>query len=68
MRPILSRGKDIPSSKNDADYTDKIGRIDLLRFFTDHQFSFPTLFVKCKCESAQKLVEVGCERFFASLG
>ena len=40
----------------------------LLRFFIDHQFIFPALFVKNQCEAAQKIVEVGCERFFAVSG
>lgn len=66
--PVLFKGKDLPSGRNLVQYIDKRGRIDLLRFFIDHQFIFPTLFIKCQCEAAQKIVEVGCERFFAVSG
>ena len=66
--PVLSKGRDLPSGKNLADYVDKRGRIDLLSFFIDHQLIFPTLFILCQCEAARKIVEVGCERFFAVSG
>ena len=66
--PVLSKGKDLPSGKNLAHYVDKRGRIDLLRFFIDHQLIFPTLFILCQCEAARKIVEVGCEHFFAVSG
>jgi len=66
--PVETRGKDLPSGKNLADYIDKRGRIDLLCLFIDHKQIFPTLFIKCKCEAARKIVEVGCERFFSISG
>ena len=68
LGPVLTNGKDLPSGRNLGNYIDSKGRIDLLRFFIDHQFIFPTLFVKCQSEAAQKIVEVGCERFFAVSG
>ena len=65
--PILSKRKALSSGRNLVEYIDKRGRIDLLRFFIDRQFKL-TLFVKCKCEAAQKIVEIGCEHFFAVSG
>ena len=59
--PVLSRGKNLPSGKNLADYMNKQGRLDMLRFYLDHAKEFPTLFVLCQRDSARRVVEVGCE-------
>jgi hypothetical protein len=66
--PVSGRGKDLPSGKNLFDYVDCRGRIDLIRFFGDHVKTFPTLWVVVQCESARRVVEVGCERFFGLSG
>ena len=66
--PVLSRGKDLPSGKNFADYIDCRGRIDLVRFFGDHIRYFPTMWIVVQCEAARRVVEVGCERFFSLSG
>jgi hypothetical protein len=41
--PVVSKGKDLPSGKNLADYVDQFGRMDLLSLFGDHKKLFPTL-------------------------
>ena len=66
--PVLSRGKDLPSGKNFADYIDCRGRIDLVHFFGDHIRYFPTMWIVVQCEAARRVVEVGCERFFSLSG
>ena len=62
--PVETKGEDLPSGKNIADYVDKRGRMDLLRFFEDHRNMFPTLWIISQCEMSNQVVEVGCERFF----
>ncbi|KAL7555101.1 hypothetical protein ACHAWF_018713 [Thalassiosira exigua] len=47
--PVLSRGKDLLSEKNIADYINKEGRMDLLWFYSDHKNSFP-----CSLSNARK--------------
>ena len=66
--PVAERGKDLPSRKNLADYIDKKGRMEVLKFFIDHKKMFPTMFILAQCEAAGKVVEVGCERFFGLAG
>ena len=66
--PVLSRGKDLPSGKNFADYIDCRGRIDLVHFFGDHIRYVPTMWMVVQCEAARRVVEVGCERFFSLSG
>ena len=61
--PLDGRGEDLPSGKNLADYVDKLGRMNLLRFYRDHREHFPTLWIAAQCEEPTKVVEVGCERF-----
>ena len=41
--PVDIKRENLPSGKNIADYVDKRGRMDLLRFFEDHRNMFPTL-------------------------
>ncbi len=69
---ILLRAKDIYSGTatghNLFDYIDIRGRIDLVRFFSDHSKVFPTLWVIAQKELSRRVVEVGCERFFGLLG
>jgi len=43
---VLSRGKDLPSGKNLADYINKKGRMDMLRFYADHKKFFPSAFIQ----------------------
>jgi hypothetical protein len=43
--PILSRGKDLPSGKNIADYIECWGRVDVTKFALDHCTQFPTLWI-----------------------
>jgi hypothetical protein len=62
--PVLSRGKDLPSCKNIADYIDCRGRIDVTKFALDHCTQFPTLWILVQKEAAMKSVEIGCEQFF----
>ena len=38
--PVLSRGKDLPSGKNFADYIDYCGRIDLVHFLATTSDTF----------------------------
>ena len=66
--PVKERGKVLPSGKNIADYLDARGRMDLLRFFDDHQKMFPTLFIMMQREASRRVTEVSCERFFGLSG
>jgi hypothetical protein len=66
--PFVSYGKDLPSNKNIANYIDKNGRMDLLEFFEDHQKLSPTLWILAQRVASIRVVEVGCERFFAISG
>ena len=62
-------GKDLPSKKNLADYIDDdCGRIDLLKFFSDHKKRFPILWLVVQMYAHCRVVEVGCEYFFGILG
>jgi hypothetical protein len=42
--PVETRGSDLPSGHNLADYLDKKGRFNNIRFFYDHKERFPNLF------------------------
>ena len=42
---MLSRGADLPSVKNQANYTDFRGRFEEVWFYTDHCKMFPTIFI-----------------------
>eukprot|EP00956_Cyclotella_meneghiniana_P033656 scaffold98044_cov37-Cyclotella_meneghiniana.AAC.1 len=66
--PVVSRGKDLPSKHNIADFLDKKGRLDIVRFFKVHKSLFPTLFIIVQREASRRVVEVGCERFFGISG
>jgi hypothetical protein len=59
--PILSRGKDLPSCKNSADYIDCWGRMDVTKISLDHCTQFPTLWILVQMEAAMISVEVECE-------
>ena len=62
-------GKDLPSGKNLFDYLCKVrGRMNILRFFNDHQKIFPILWIVVQCNASRRVVEVGCERFFGLSG
>ena len=67
--PLISRGVNLPSGLNLADYFgDKCSLFDVLKFFVDHRGRFPTLWILVQCEAAMRNVEVGCERFFSISG
>jgi hypothetical protein len=66
--PVDERGRDLPSGKNLADYIDKHGRMDLLRFTSDHKSLFPSIAIIVQCEASRQTEEVGCERFFGLSG
>ena len=65
---VKKRGKDLPSGKNLADYVDKLGRFEMLKFYADHKTFFPVLWIQSQCEESRRVVEVGCERFFNLAG
>ena len=65
---MLSRGADLPSGKNQADYIDCRGRFEGVRFYTDHCNISPTIFILVVTEAALKNIEVGCEQFFSLSG
>jgi hypothetical protein len=48
-----------------ADYIDSNGRMDLLKFFEERKKVFPTLWILVQKKASTRVVEVGCERFFA---
>jgi hypothetical protein len=66
--PVVERGKDLPSRKNVADYLDARERMDLLRFFSNHQKMFPNLFIIMQREASRRVTEVSCERVFGLSG
>jgi hypothetical protein len=68
VAPVESKGKDLPSGKNLADYINERGQMQLLKFFADHKKSFPTLWVLVQKEASRRVVEVGCKRFFGLSG
>ena len=41
--PVNKRGATLPSGKNHADYIDKSGYYDLVRYLNDHKKTFPTI-------------------------
>ena len=71
--PVKKRKEDLPNTardgrkKNLTDYIDKRGQMDLVKFFTDTYHVFPTLWIIISCLATIRVVEVGCERFSASL-
>jgi hypothetical protein len=68
VAPVAKKGKDLFSKKNLADYIDERGRMQLLKFFGDHQKPFPTINILVQKEASRRLVEVGCERLFGLSG
>ena len=62
--PVETRGADLPSKLNLADYINELGRFRLLPFFLAHKHIFPTLWVVAQRADSYRVVEVGCERFF----
>jgi hypothetical protein len=67
--PVLSRGANLPSGLNLANYFDDKGSFfNVLDFFSDHRGKFPTLWTVVQCEAAMRNFEVGCERFFSLSG
>jgi hypothetical protein len=68
VAPVASKGKDLPSGKNLADYINYRGQMQLLKFFADHHKSFPTLWILMQKEASHCVVEVRCERIFGLSG
>ena len=66
--PVLSKGKNLPSGKNLANYIDRRGRIDLIDLFQDHKGPFSTLWDVTQKNCTRNPVEIGCERFFSLAG
>ena len=50
---VKKRGKDLPSGKNLADYVDKLGRFEMLKFYADHKTFFPVLWIQSQCEESR---------------
>ncbi len=65
---VSACGKNLPLGKNMADYIDVQGRMQLIQFYGDHKKEFLTLWKVVQCEASCRVVEVGCERFFALSG
>jgi hypothetical protein len=59
--PVAKKEKDLFSRKNLADYIDERGRMQLLKFFSNHQKPFPMLWILVQKEASRRLVEVGRE-------
>ena len=62
--PVQTRGVDLPSKLNLANFVNDLGRFRLLLFFLAHKDLFATLWVVAQRADAFRVVEVGCERFF----
>ena len=65
--PVQKSGLDFPSGRNFAQYLDIKGLLDTLHFFCDHKTMFLNIFVTVQQEVSQRVVAVGCERFFIRL-
>ena len=72
MRSLLAlptkKENNLSSGHNLFDYIDVRGRMDFVRFFSNHSKLFSTLWIIAQWESSRHVVEVGCERFFVYLG
>lgn len=66
--PVLTKGKNLPSGKNLADYVDCRGRIDLVELLEDHQKYFGVIWKVVQKNCTRNPVEIGCERFFSLAG
>ena len=66
--PVVQRGVDLPSKKNLAEFLDKKGRMDLLKFYQSHKDQFPNILTIIQREASRRAVEVDCERFFGLSG
>jgi len=64
----VQRGVDLPSKKNLAEFLDKKGRMDLLKFYQSHKDQFPNILTIIQREASRRAVEVDCERFFGLSG
>ncbi len=62
--PVEEKVKNLPSGHSLFEYIYIQGRIDVVRFFSDHSKVFPTLWIIAQWESSRHVVEVGCEHFF----
>ena len=70
---VEERGEDLEASHpfkkcNLADFIDKTGYFDLVKFLALNQKSFPYLYKLGCCLAALRTNEVGCERFFSIAG
>jgi hAT family C-terminal dimerisation region len=70
---VEERGLDIDASSpfkkcNLADFIDKTGYFDLVKFLGFNQLSFPYLYKLGCCLASMRTNEVGCERFFSIAG
>jgi hAT family C-terminal dimerisation region len=70
---VEERGQDLEASYpfkkcNLADFVDKTGYFDLVRFLKFNEKSFPFLYKLACCLACLRMNEVGCERFFSIAG
>jgi len=69
LGPVKKRGKDLPSGKNHADYINKKGVYDIVKFQLDHKDLFPAVFhVGVGQLSSHLTSEVDCESLFSHAG
>ena len=69
LGPVTKRGKDLPSGKNHADYINKKGVYDIVKFQLDHKDLFPAVFhVGVGQLSSHLSSEVDCESLFSHTG
>jgi hypothetical protein len=70
---VEERGEDLEASQpfkrcNLADFIDKTGYFDLVKFLAFNEKSFPYIYKLGCCLAALRTNEVGCERFFSIAG
>ena len=67
--PVIERGEDLPGGRNLADYVDHKGHFEIVRYATDHQEKFPTLYKVIVGQiSPHVSTEVDVESLFSQSG
>lgn len=66
---VISKGENLPTGKNHADYINKSGKYDLVQYIQDHMEVFPSLSkVFIGTLAPHITTEVDCESLFSQAG
>jgi hypothetical protein len=67
--PVVSRGENLPTEQNHADYIDKNGSYVTVKFLKDHVSMFPTINKVATGQLCPHIMaEVDCESLFSQSG